>query len=146
LLCLGVCLRSHAVTIITLSMRGLVLSLRIITLAAFARAQYSDQIVMDDPVVPMTRLQPSLADLLTVDQSVSIFYSYLRETEVSKALNDVQGSMTVFAPKNRAVMALAVKPCVAVQSTLWPLLSMSISQTPGSGESAGRYHDYRRAV
>jgi hypothetical protein len=96
-------------------MRFLSLSLRLVALVALARAQYSNQIIMDDPAqppAPLTRPQPSLADLLTIDQSVSIFYSYLRDTGMTARLDDAAVSTTVLAPKNRAVVALPVKPYV----------------------------------
>jgi hypothetical protein len=99
-------------------MRFSAFPLTILALSAFSLAQYSDQIIMDDPthdsqtITPLSRPQPNLADLLTIDPSVSIFYSYLRETGMVTRLEDAQGSTTVLAARNRAVMALPVKPCV----------------------------------
>ncbi|THH02806.1 hypothetical protein EW145_g6701 [Phellinidium pouzarii] len=51
-----------------------------------------------------------LSDILTVQTSLSIFYSYARETQVGKRLQDETEMITVFAPTNEAVMALAHKP------------------------------------
>ena len=59
---------------------------------------------------PLTTSKPTLADLLTIEQSASIFYSYARELELSAIFSDVGASSTLFVPTNRAVMALARKP------------------------------------
>ncbi|KAF5372254.1 hypothetical protein D9758_005044 [Tetrapyrgos nigripes] len=40
----------------------------------------------------------------------SIFYSYARDTEVSRIFDDVSAKLTLLAPTNKAVMALARKP------------------------------------
>jgi len=72
-----------------------------------------EQIIMDsthDLFVPEKHAQPTLADLLTIDQSVSIFYSYARELELSKMFNDDTIKSTIFVPTNKAVMALTRKP------------------------------------
>ncbi|KAF5344457.1 hypothetical protein D9757_013927 [Collybiopsis confluens] len=66
---------------------------------------------------------PSLADLLTIEPSVSIFYSYARELALSALFSEepsqfsqqswahsVQGGLTLLVPTNKAVMALARKP------------------------------------
>ena len=64
---------------------------------------------------------PTLADLLTIGPSASIFYSYARELALSElfstppqVLDDVtgKGGLTLLVPTNKAVMALARKPCV----------------------------------
>ncbi|KAF5312227.1 hypothetical protein D9619_002507 [Psilocybe cf. subviscida] len=60
--------------------------------------------------VPQTTPQPTLADLLTIETSASIFYSYARELELSALLTGTSEKFTVFAPTNKAVMALARKP------------------------------------
>jgi hypothetical protein len=65
--------------------------------------------------VPQTTSQPTLADLLTIEPSASIFYSYARELELSSMLSDHDAKLTVFVPTNKAVMALARKPSVAVE-------------------------------
>jgi len=64
---------------------------------------------------PQTTPQPTLADLLTIEPSASIFYSYARELELSSMLSDHDAKFTVFVPTNKAVMALARKPSVAVK-------------------------------
>ena len=65
--------------------------------------------------IPQTTPQPTLADLLTIEPSASIFYSYARELELSSMLSDHDAKLTVFVPTNKAVMALARKPSVAVE-------------------------------
>ncbi|KAF9461896.1 hypothetical protein BDZ94DRAFT_1220658 [Collybia nuda] len=59
---------------------------------------------------PHTSSQPTLADLLTIERSASIFYSYAREIELSTMFADTRARSTVFVPTNKAVMALARKP------------------------------------
>jgi hypothetical protein len=53
---------------------------------------------------------PTLADLLTIESSASIFYSYARELPMSKILSDEGEQLTILVPTNKAVMALARKP------------------------------------
>ncbi|EUC58776.1 fasciclin domain protein [Rhizoctonia solani AG-3 Rhs1AP] len=56
---------------------------------------------------------PTLADLLTLQQSSSIFYDYLRGIpDVVDRLEDTSGNVmsTVFVPKNTAVITLPRKP------------------------------------
>lgn len=76
-----------------------------------------DQIAMNPgsgqpEYIPQTTPQPTLADLLTIETSASIFYSYARELEMSSLLSSTSAKFTVFAPTNKAVMALARKPYV----------------------------------
>ncbi|KAI0059419.1 hypothetical protein BV25DRAFT_1828937 [Artomyces pyxidatus] len=59
---------------------------------------------------PLTHAEPTLFDLLTIEPSVSIFFSYARETKSSRLLVDQKSNITVLVPTNRAVMALARKP------------------------------------
>ncbi|KAJ2924379.1 hypothetical protein H1R20_g12714, partial [Candolleomyces eurysporus] len=76
-------------------------------------ASSAEQIPMagaDTPFVPKTSSKPTLADLLTIENSASIFYSYARELELSRGLADKDMKMTLFVPTNKAVMALARKP------------------------------------
>lgn len=90
-----------------------VLTLALAYLPAFASASSDGQMAFVDPAypAPLTHPAPSLADLLTIDPSLSIFYSYARETELSKRFADLEGvQTTVLAPKNKAVMSLARKP------------------------------------
>lgn len=69
-----------------------------------------EQTVMSDWAPQLNAGQPSLADLLTIESSVSIFFSYARETEFSARFSDEGAKTTVLAPKNKAVIALARKP------------------------------------
>ncbi|EED85244.1 predicted protein [Postia placenta Mad-698-R] len=64
----------------------------------------------DKAYTPFTHAQPTLADLLTIDSSASIFYSYSRETELSALFSDENARITMLVPTNKAVMALARKP------------------------------------
>ncbi|KZT30975.1 hypothetical protein NEOLEDRAFT_1053619 [Neolentinus lepideus HHB14362 ss-1] len=59
---------------------------------------------------PIVQSQPRLADLLTIESSVSIFYSYAREVELSELFNEESARITLLVPTNKAVMALARKP------------------------------------
>jgi hypothetical protein len=59
---------------------------------------------------PAKHNKPSLYDLLTIDSSISIFFSYARELEISKLFVDEKARATVLTPTNKAVMALARKP------------------------------------
>ncbi|KIY52074.1 hypothetical protein FISHEDRAFT_36079 [Fistulina hepatica ATCC 64428] len=53
-----------------------------------------------------------LADLLTVESSASIFYSYARELELSAQFSAADASITLLVPTNKAVIALPRKPCL----------------------------------
>ncbi|KAH9056985.1 hypothetical protein EDB87DRAFT_1565652 [Lactarius vividus] len=53
---------------------------------------------------------PTLFDLLTIESTTSIFFSYARELELSRLLLDLDSKITVLVPTNKAVMALARKP------------------------------------
>ncbi|TFK42187.1 hypothetical protein BDQ12DRAFT_720180 [Crucibulum laeve] len=64
----------------------------------------------NDEYSPQVNAQPTLADLLTIEQSASIFYSYARELELSRMFADVMMNATLLVPTNKAVMALARKP------------------------------------
>ncbi|KII93078.1 hypothetical protein PLICRDRAFT_99865 [Plicaturopsis crispa FD-325 SS-3] len=59
---------------------------------------------------PLTTSQPTLADLLTIESSASIFFSYARETQLSALFSQEGARNTVLVPTNKAVMALARKP------------------------------------
>jgi len=60
--------------------------------------------------IPQKHAKPTLEDLLTIESSASIFYTYARETELSSRLTDETSQLTLFVPTNKAVMALARKP------------------------------------
>ncbi|KAH8998750.1 hypothetical protein EDB86DRAFT_2909913 [Lactarius hatsudake] len=76
-------------------------------------ASAADQLVI--PAIPMDYERPSnalptLFDLLTIEPTTSIFFSYARELELSRLLLDLDSKITVLVPTNKAVMALARKP------------------------------------
>ncbi|CAK5279430.1 unnamed protein product [Mycena citricolor] len=78
-----------------------------------ALASQSEQVVMDhDSVyVPQQSQRPSLADLLTIQSSASIFYSYARELETSTVFSSLTHEpVTLLVPTNKAVMSLSRKP------------------------------------
>lgn len=68
------------------------------------------QLSDEEAYMPMTNAQPTLADLLTIESSASIFYSYARELELSALFAGENSRMTLLVPTNKAVMALARKP------------------------------------
>ncbi|KAG9309120.1 hypothetical protein JVU11DRAFT_11015 [Chiua virens] len=59
---------------------------------------------------PVTTNKPSLADLLTIESSASIYFSYARETEFSREFNATDNQWTLLVPTNKAIMALRRKP------------------------------------
>lgn len=59
---------------------------------------------------PLTHTRPTLADLLTIEPSASIYYSYARETELSREFNAGDRYLTLLVPINKAVMAQPRKP------------------------------------
>ncbi|KAH8111865.1 hypothetical protein DFH11DRAFT_1610399 [Phellopilus nigrolimitatus] len=67
---------------------------------------------MDSAVDADFRADPGLmlSDILTVQSAASIFYSYARDTHVGELFKRPDARLTVFAPTNKAVMALARKP------------------------------------
>ena len=62
---------------------------------------------MSEPYTPLTTAQPTLADLLTIESSASIFYSYARELELSERFNDVNSRNTLLVPTNKAKIGRA---------------------------------------
>ncbi|KAJ7491221.1 hypothetical protein FB451DRAFT_1023538 [Mycena latifolia] len=73
-------------------------------------ASEAEQIFMADPVIQES-MKPTLADLLTIEPSTSIFYSYARELTSSNMFSDLEsGPITLLVPTNKAVMALSRKP------------------------------------
>jgi hypothetical protein len=99
------------------SLRFLLLALPLSMSTLSASATLSeDQTPLVSQEQPLTRAQPSLADLLTIDGSLSIFFSYARELELSSRLDDLREHTTILAPKNKAILALARKPCVESNS------------------------------
>ncbi|KAG5636535.1 hypothetical protein H0H81_007702 [Sphagnurus paluster] len=85
-----------------------ILSLPLLSLASQEK-QIPMSIAIED-YSPQTHAKPSLADLLTIEPSASIFYSYARELELSANFVDTTSSYTIFVPTNKAVMSLARKP------------------------------------
>jgi hypothetical protein len=71
--------------------------------------------MLEEPVAASPEL--TLFDLLTIEPSASIFFSYARESDISRLLVDHGSRSTFLVPTNRAVMALARKPCVFVRKT-----------------------------
>ncbi|GJE89545.1 FAS1 domain-containing protein [Phanerochaete sordida] len=65
---------------------------------------------MPETYTPQTNEEPTLADLLTIEASASIFYTYAREVELSQSFADQAARLTLLVPTNKAVMALARKP------------------------------------
>lgn len=93
--------------------------LSLLTLPLLAWASTDEQMVLpstpdgrpEEPFVPVTYSgKPSLADLLTIETSSSIFYSYAREVEISKLFANLNARSTVLVPSNKAVIALPRKP------------------------------------
>ncbi|KIM82228.1 hypothetical protein PILCRDRAFT_820609 [Piloderma croceum F 1598] len=88
----------------------------LLALPSLCLASTSDQIpfpnsrMSNQPEI-QTHNQPSLADLLTIEPSASIFYSYARELELSSQFSTTdEGKWTLLVPTNKAVMALSRKP------------------------------------
>jgi len=91
-----------------------------LTLPLLVSASFGEQEVLSPPAMPqdpfqevftpVTTTRPSLTDLLTIESSASIYYSYSRETEHAAGFSVVGNRWTVLVPTNKAVMALARKP------------------------------------
>ena len=65
---------------------------------------------MGQAQTPVSRPTQTLADLLTIEPSASIFYDYARGISLGSKLNDKSSMFTVLVPRNKAVMKLAKKP------------------------------------
>jgi len=63
-----------------------------------------------EPFTPLIQTNPTLYDILTIDSSLSIFFSYARETHLSSLFEAEGPAVTLLVPTNRAVMALPRKP------------------------------------
>ena len=98
------------------NMRVQLLSLFVLPLLAFASMDEqmvlpSSQVGSGEPFAPVTHSgKPSLADLLTIDTSASIFYSYARELQLSEKFSESDEHITLLVPTNKAVIALPRKP------------------------------------
>ena len=96
-------------------MHVLPLLLSFFFLPTLSSASTDDQIVMNSgpgqaDYTPQTTSQPTLADLLTIEPSASIFYSYARELELSSMFSDPRARVSLLVPTNKAIMALSRKP------------------------------------
>lgn len=69
-----------------------------------------EQTVMGQAQTAVSQSTQTLADLLTIEPSASIFYDYARGIDLGKKLNDKSSMITVLVPRNKAVMKLAKKP------------------------------------
>ena len=73
-------------------------------------ALVDDQTVMEQAQTAVSHSTQTLADLLTIEPSASIFYDYARGVGLGNKLNDKSSMITVLVPMNKAVMKLAKKP------------------------------------
>ena len=92
-----------------------------------------------NPQSDPSRHLPTLADLLTIETSATIFYSYARELELSRIfaeqdIGDDGKGITLLVPNNRAVMALAHKPWACYHS---------LYRTDGITNKLNRHEDMR---
>ncbi|KAI0964120.1 hypothetical protein AcW1_001016 [Taiwanofungus camphoratus] len=88
----------------------------LLILPLLASASNEEQMVLpgsasaEETYTPLMHSQPTLADLLTIESSASIFYSYAREIQLSERFSDENARSTLLVPTNKVVMALARKP------------------------------------
>jgi len=69
-----------------------------------------EQTVVSEARPAVSYMTQTLADLLTIEPSASIFYDYARGVDLGNKLNDKSSMITVLVPMNKAVMKLARKP------------------------------------
>lgn len=105
---------SHSFIINIFTMRLQFISFFLPFISLSLASQLDQTVMNNDDYVPERMVHPSLADLLTIESSASIFYSYARELELSKMFSNTELNITLLAPNNKAVMALARKPCVDI--------------------------------
>ena len=102
-------------------MRVAIANLLVLAFPLLVSASFGDQEILSPPEMaqeppkdsvftPVTTSKPSLTDLLTIESSASIYYSYARETEFSKEFSAVDHQLTLLVPTNKAVMGLPRKP------------------------------------
>jgi hypothetical protein len=84
---------------------SVLLSIFCLLIPSSANASQEDQFP-----VRQKNAKPTLADLLTIERSVSIFYTYARETELSSLFSDENSRLTLFAPTDKAVKSMSRKP------------------------------------
>ncbi|TFY83353.1 hypothetical protein EWM64_g674 [Hericium alpestre] len=82
-----------------------------------------------EPAAPTLHTQPTLSDLLTIEPAASIFFSYARDTEISRLFSEVDARSTLLVPTNKAVMALARKPYVRHPCSQTPTLTSARVQS-----------------
>jgi hypothetical protein len=90
-----------------------ILPLISITLGIHAAAAAEQIILPNTPMDnnrPSSNVHPTLFDLLTIESSTSIFFTYARELELSRLFVDSESKLTLLVPTNKAVMKLARKP------------------------------------
>ena len=73
-------------------------------------ATATEQTVMGEAQTNVSHSTQTLADLLTIEPSASIFYDYARGIDLGSKLNDRSSVITILVPRNKAVMKLAKKP------------------------------------
>ena len=80
--------------------------------AAVLSSSFDQVIIPPMAAIPAPEVHstPNLFDLLTIEPSASIFFSYARETRTSELFVSTTSNITLLVPTNRAVMALARKP------------------------------------
>lgn len=86
---------------------------RLVTFLLFpllSSALADEQIVIGQTQTALSHSTQTLADLLTIEPSASIFYDYARGVGLDNKLNDKSSMITVLVPRNKAVMELAKKP------------------------------------
>lgn len=82
----------------------------------------------DQLPIRQENVKPTLADLLTIERSVSIFYTYARETELSALFSDEKSRLTLFAPTDKAVKSMSRKPCVQTAILAIPYIHVKFLQ------------------
>jgi hypothetical protein len=107
--------------LITMRLPHLFASIFPFALSTLVSASLNEQVIIPPmsynnedgrPDSPFTSSQPTLADLLTIETSASIYYSYARETDLASMFSSGSVWFTMLVPTNKAVMALARKPWV----------------------------------
>ena len=112
-------------------------------------ASADDQIIMNSGLcqpdyTPATTSQPTLTDLLTIEPSASIFYSYARELELSSIFSETSAKVSIFVPTNKAIMSLSRKPWVFIDVTFCWWINVWI-QTSRARRNR-QYWNYRGAI
>lgn len=94
--------------------KRLIAALSSFHIAIVSCTTFAGQTIMksdEDSFIRPQGVLPNLADLLTIQTQSSIYYSYARDTDISKRFTeDNSNGITLFVPTNKAVQALARKP------------------------------------